>query len=54
LEKDLSIRVDLTMPGKRGKLFPIEDDYRYEVNGLDYANFNAPKNMQRNSREYEK
>ena len=54
LEKDLTIRVDLTVPGKRGKLFPLEDDCRYEVNGLDCANFYVPKNMQRNSREYEK
>ena len=54
LEKDLTIRVDLTMPGKRGKLFPLEDNCRYDVNGLDYSNFNVPKNMQKNSREYEK
>lgn len=54
LEKDLLIKVDLTVEGKRGKLFPLEDDCRYNVDGLDYTRLNVGRQIQKNSREYEK
>jgi hypothetical protein len=54
LKRDLTIRIDLTVPGKRGKLFPIEDDCRYDVPGLDYTRLNVGRQIQKNSREYEK
>jgi hypothetical protein len=55
LKKDLTIRIDLTVAGKRGKIFPLDDDdCRHDVNGLDYTRLNVGRQIQKNSREYEK